>query len=56
MEDQRFVYGETVLKRVSKGDGQSVIEGLQDISPELGRFIVEFAYGDVIARSGIDLK
>jgi len=56
MDNRRFEAGEEVLSRVTMADGQSVIDGLKAISPELGRFIVEFAYGDVIAREGIDLK
>jgi 4-carboxymuconolactone decarboxylase len=33
-----------------------VIEGLSSVSPELGRFIVEFAYGDIMSRPGLDLR
>lgn len=56
MNNQRFKNGERILNQVTKADGKSVIDGLKDISPELGEFIVEFAYGDVISRTVIDLK
>lgn len=56
MEHQRYQKGEAVLGRITKADGRAVIEGLRAISPELGRFIVEFAYGDVLSRPDLDLK
>ena len=33
-----------------------MVEGLKDICPELGDFIVGFAYGEVIARPGLSLR
>jgi 4-carboxymuconolactone decarboxylase len=56
MEQQRYQKGEAVLGRITKADGRAVIEGLRAISPDLGRFIVEFAYGDVLSRTDLDLK
>ena len=56
MEALRYEIGEEVLNRVTMSDGKSVIDGLKSTSPDLGRFIVEFAYGDVISREGISIK
>ena len=56
MNIDRFRQGESILNKVTKSDGKSVIDGLKSISPELGEFIVEFAYGDVISRTGLTLK
>jgi 4-carboxymuconolactone decarboxylase len=33
-----------------------VIERLQDVAPDLGRYVVEFAYGDIYMRPGLDLR
>lgn len=52
----RYERGMRTLQRVSRGSGAAVIESLKDIAPDLGRFIIEFAYGDVISRSGLDDK
>ena len=41
---------------MSGGAGAAVVNGLRDLAPDLGRFIVEFSYGDVIARPGLDLQ
>lgn len=30
--------------------------GLQDIAPDMANFIIDFAFGDVYARPGLDIK
>ncbi|XVV00609.1 carboxymuconolactone decarboxylase family protein [Actinosynnema sp. CA-248983] len=52
----RYARGMAVLRQVSGDRGAEVIESLSDIAPDLGRYIVEFAYGDVYARPGLDLR
>lgn len=52
----RRARGLDALQRVTGADGQAVVSGLADMAPELGDFIVDFAYGDVISRTGVDLK
>ncbi|MEL6061055.1 MULTISPECIES: carboxymuconolactone decarboxylase family protein [unclassified Methylobacterium] len=52
----RYQRGLEQLKAVSGPQGAAVVESLNDIAPDLGRYIVEFAYGDVFARPGLDLK
>lgn len=55
-DDGRTERGLRTLARVTGASGQAVIDGLADIAPELGGFIVDFAYGDVIGRAGLDLR
>lgn len=52
----RYERGLRALQRVSGESGAAVIESLKDIAPDLGRFIIEFSYGDVISRTGLDEK
>lgn len=52
----RYERGMRTVQRVSSGSGVAVVESLKDIAPDLGRFIIEFSYGDVISRSGLDDK
>lgn len=52
----RRAHGLRTLERVTGGSGRAVVDGLADIAPELGEFIVDFSYGDVIGRPGLDLK
>ena len=55
-EEERYRRGLRAIERVSGGAGAAVVESLNDVAPDLGRFIVEFSYGDVIARPGLNDK
>jgi 4-carboxymuconolactone decarboxylase len=44
------------LDQVSAGAGKKVVESLHDIAPDLADFIIDFSYGDVIARPGLALS
>lgn len=41
---------------VDAESGQRVIESLKDVAPDLGRYVVEFAFGDIYQRPGLDLR
>ena len=56
MTDDRFERGWEKLQEVSGGDGESVVRSLQDIAPDLGRYVVEFPYGDIYTRPSLDLR
>jgi len=53
---ERFKAGWNKLKEIDGDAGEKVINGLKDISPDLGKFIIEFAFGDIYTRKGLDLK
>ena len=44
MEKTRFETGMENLKRIDGIGGEAVIQSLSSISPDLGRYIVEFAF------------
>ncbi len=52
----RYQQGWKKLAEVDGEAGQRVLESLQDIAPDLGRYIIEFAFGDIYSRPGLDLK
>ena len=54
--DDRYERGMNALKALDAAAAQAVQDNLKDMSPEMGRFIVEFAYGDVYSRAGLDPK
>ena len=56
MESIRFAQGSDLLSRIDGEDGTSVIESLADIAPDVGRYIVEFAFGDIYARPALSLR
>ena len=41
------------LKAIDDKGGENVIKSLEDIAPDLGKFIVEFAFGDIYTREGL---
>ena len=56
MDQSRFERGQARLAEVDGEAGLTVIASLADIAPDLGRYIIEFGFGDVYSRPGIDLK
>ena len=57
-QSDRFERGSKLIGEVY-GDpeaGRKLIEGLSDIAPDMGRFIIEFPYGDIYSRPGLDMK
>lgn len=56
MEKTRFHTGMENLKKIDGKDGEAVIRSLETISPDLGKYIIEFAFGDIYERSGLSLQ
>lgn len=56
MEKTRFETGMELLKEIDGQGGEAVIRSLEQVSPDLGRYIVEFAFGDIYAREGLTLQ
>lgn len=48
--------GLAALESTSQGAGNAVLDSLRDIAPDLGEFILDFSYGDVIARQVLSPK
>lgn len=55
MTHDRYVRGKARLAEIGDA-GEQVIAALADIAPDLGRYIIEFAFGDVYERPGLDLR
>jgi 4-carboxymuconolactone decarboxylase len=55
-ETTRYERGWERLKEVDGTAGERVIASLADICPDLGRYIVEFGFGDIYARPGLSLQ
>ncbi|MDU4171163.1 MAG: carboxymuconolactone decarboxylase family protein, partial [Citrobacter freundii] len=36
--------------------GEAVVESLKDIAPDFARYLLEFPFGDIYARPGLDLR
>lgn len=56
MSSDRYERGLEKLKEVDGEAGERVIESLKDIAPDLAKYVIEFPFGDVYCRPGLDLK
>ena len=54
--DIRYERGLAKLTEIYGEKGKLLLASLQDIAPDLGRYVVEFAFGDIHCRPGLDLK
>jgi 4-carboxymuconolactone decarboxylase len=52
----RFEEGQKQLKKVDGVGGEKVIKSLRDIAPDVGKYIIEFAFGDIYSREELSLK
>jgi 4-carboxymuconolactone decarboxylase len=48
--------GTEALQSITGHSGSTVVEGLKDLAPDLADWIVGFAYGEVMARPGLDRR
>jgi 4-carboxymuconolactone decarboxylase len=56
MSDERYKRGLKKLEEIDREGPKRLIESLKDISPDLARYVIEFPFGDVFQRPGLDLK
>ncbi|MBB1388070.1 carboxymuconolactone decarboxylase family protein [Shewanella sp. SG44-6] len=56
MSNSRFTLGMEQLSKIDGEAGHNVIESLQDICPDLARFTIEYPFGDIYTRPGLDVK
>ena len=55
-DSRRFQKGLETLNKVNSQAGKRILELLKDISPDMARFVIEYPYGDIYSRPGLDLK
>ena len=56
MSSTRFELGSEKLKEIDGIGGENVIQSLQDIAPDVGKYIIEFALGDVYTRPELSMQ
>src|SRR6185369_4443557 len=56
MTEQRFQKGLKILNSINGTNGQRIMKLLENISPDMARFVIEFPYGDIYSRPSLDLK
>ena len=56
MKEDRFERASEMLKEVDSQAAEMLAETLGDIAPDLARYTIEFPFGDIYLRAGLDLK
>lgn len=56
MERTRFETGSEQLKQIDGTGGENVIKSLENVAPDVGRMIIEFAFGEIYPRAGLSLR
>ncbi|NGZ86044.1 carboxymuconolactone decarboxylase family protein [Duganella aceris] len=56
MDNERYDRGWAKLKEVDGEAGEHVVASLRDIAPDFARLLIEFPFGDIYSRPGLDLK
>ena len=56
MSSARYTTGQEMLQRVDGKGGDAVVNSLKDIAPDFARYLIEFPFGDIYARPGLDLR
>jgi 4-carboxymuconolactone decarboxylase len=54
--ESRFERGSRALAEIDGHGGQKVIDALVDIAPDFARYLIEFPFGDIYSRRGLDLR
>ena len=52
----RYAAGWAALARIDGEAGTRVVDQLSDIAPDFGRLLIEFPFGDIYTRPGLDLR
>ena len=56
MTNDRFERGRAKIQELVEGGDQGVLKGLGKTAPDLANYVLEFIFGDLYSRSGLDLK
>lgn len=54
--ENRYERGLEKLRQIDGEAGERVLESLNDIAPDFARYLIEFPFGDIYSRPGLDLR
>lgn len=54
--ESRYERGLARLRDIDGEAGERVLQSLADIAPDFARYLIEFPFGDIYSRPGLDLK
>ena len=56
MQNERYARGLAKLQEIDGQAGEKVVASLAGIAPDFARYLVEFPFGDIYSRPGLDLR
>lgn len=56
MSDEKYKRGLEKLEEISPGAAARTAESLNDIAPDMVRYMMEFVFGEISSRPGLDMK
>lgn len=56
LKDERHQKGWKKFQEIHGPVAKATVNSLKEICPDLGRFVTEFAFGDIYSRPGLSLK
>lgn len=54
--ESRLERGTRALSEIDGKAGENVVSSLADIAPDFARYLIEFPFGDIYSRPGLDLR
>ena len=54
--DERYARGLRKLKEIDAEQVGRIVASLQGIAPDFAKYLIEFPFGDIYSRPGLDLK
>ncbi|MDN7181502.1 carboxymuconolactone decarboxylase family protein [Caballeronia sp. SEWSISQ10-4 2] len=55
-QESRLERGKRVLSEIDGEAGEKVINSLADIAPDFAKYLLEFPFGDIYSRPGLDTR
>jgi 4-carboxymuconolactone decarboxylase len=55
-DESRFDRGQRALSDIDGQAGEAVVAALADTTPDFARYLIEFPFGDIYSRPGLDLR
>ncbi|MBN2070569.1 MAG: carboxymuconolactone decarboxylase family protein [Candidatus Krumholzibacteriota bacterium] len=55
-EESGDIRGIERFREVDGKGGEKAVKDLEELVPEIGRYIIEFPFGDIYSRPGLDLR
>lgn len=55
-EDSRLARGRRKLAEIDGAAGERVVAALADIAPDFATYLLEFPFGDIYSRPGLDVR